>query len=193
MISPDRDDLAFQLFDMLPGAALCEEPYFENWDRSAIEAVLETAERIATEHFLPHAAYMDENEPRFVDGRVAMSDAVGEALAVYRDAGFFGAGFDETWGGAQMPQTVRSAVSFIFSMANIGTSGYPFLTIGAANLGLQDLALGFGDMARLGRLAPLGHAQGQRVVDRNLGIQPTIRVRPGWPVRVVVTRDIVFR
>ncbi|MCC0037718.1 MAG: acyl-CoA dehydrogenase [Brucellaceae bacterium] len=134
MISPDRDDLAFQLFDMLPGAALCEEPYFENWDSSAIGAVLETAEKIATEHFLPHAAYMDENEPRFVDGKVAMSDAVGEALAVYRDAGFFGAGFDEAWGGAQMPQTVRSAVSFIFSMANIGTSGYPFLTIGAANL-----------------------------------------------------------
>ncbi len=34
---------------------------------------------------------------------------------------------------------------------------------------------------------------GQRVVDRNLGIQPTIRIRPGWPVRVVVTRDLVFR
>lgn len=34
---------------------------------------------------------------------------------------------------------------------------------------------------------------GQRVVDRNLGIQPTIRVRPGWPVRVIVTRDIVLR
>lgn len=34
---------------------------------------------------------------------------------------------------------------------------------------------------------------GQRVVDRNLGIQPTIRVRPGWPVRVIVTRDIILR
>ncbi|MEQ8301318.1 MAG: TrbI/VirB10 family protein [Hyphomonas sp.] len=34
---------------------------------------------------------------------------------------------------------------------------------------------------------------GQRVVDRNLGIQPTIRVRPGWPVRVLVTRDLVLR
>lgn len=34
---------------------------------------------------------------------------------------------------------------------------------------------------------------GQRVVDRNLGIQPTIRVRPGWPVRVVVTRDLILR
>ena len=34
---------------------------------------------------------------------------------------------------------------------------------------------------------------GQRVVDRTLGIQPTIRVRPGWPVRVIVTRDLVLR
>ena len=34
---------------------------------------------------------------------------------------------------------------------------------------------------------------GQRAVDRNLGIQPTIRVRPGWPVRVVVTRDLILR
>jgi type IV secretory pathway VirB10-like protein len=33
---------------------------------------------------------------------------------------------------------------------------------------------------------------GQRVVDRNLAIQPTLRIRPGWPVRVLVTRDIVF-
>ncbi|NHK27112.1 TrbI/VirB10 family protein [Parvularcula flava] len=34
---------------------------------------------------------------------------------------------------------------------------------------------------------------GQRAVERNLDIQPTIRVRPGWPVRVVVTRDLVLR
>ena len=34
---------------------------------------------------------------------------------------------------------------------------------------------------------------GQRVVDRSLGIQPTIRIRPGWPVRVVVTRDLILR
>lgn len=34
---------------------------------------------------------------------------------------------------------------------------------------------------------------GQRVVDKQLGIQPTIRIRPGWPVRVVVTRDLILR
>lgn len=34
---------------------------------------------------------------------------------------------------------------------------------------------------------------GQRIVDRDLSIQPTLRLRPGWPVRVVVTRDLVLR
>ena len=34
---------------------------------------------------------------------------------------------------------------------------------------------------------------GQRIVDRNLNIQPTLRVRPGWPLRVIVTRDLILR
>lgn len=34
---------------------------------------------------------------------------------------------------------------------------------------------------------------GDRLVERNLDIPPTIRVRPGWPLRVVVHKDIVLR
>lgn len=34
---------------------------------------------------------------------------------------------------------------------------------------------------------------GQRIVDRKLNIQPTLRVRPGWPLRVIVTRDLILR
>ena len=34
---------------------------------------------------------------------------------------------------------------------------------------------------------------GQRAVDRSLGVQPSITVRPGWPVNVIVTRDLVLR
>ena len=33
---------------------------------------------------------------------------------------------------------------------------------------------------------------GQQVVRRNLNIQPTITIRPGFPVRVIVNRDLVF-
>lgn len=34
---------------------------------------------------------------------------------------------------------------------------------------------------------------GDQLIGRNLDIQPTIRVRPAWPLRVVVHKDIVLR
>jgi type IV secretion system protein VirB10 len=34
---------------------------------------------------------------------------------------------------------------------------------------------------------------GQRIVSKNLAIQPTLTIRPGYPVRVLVNRDIVLR
>ncbi len=33
---------------------------------------------------------------------------------------------------------------------------------------------------------------GDQIVTRNLNVQPTIKVRPGWPLRVVVHKDIVL-
>jgi type IV secretion system protein VirB10 len=34
---------------------------------------------------------------------------------------------------------------------------------------------------------------GQRLVERQLDVQPTITVRPGWPLRVIVSKDLVLR
>jgi type IV secretion system protein TrbI len=33
---------------------------------------------------------------------------------------------------------------------------------------------------------------GDQVTSRNLDIQPTITVRPGWPVRALVNKDLVL-
>ena len=33
---------------------------------------------------------------------------------------------------------------------------------------------------------------GQQIVQRQLNIQPTLTIRPGFPVRVIVTRDLVL-
>ncbi len=33
---------------------------------------------------------------------------------------------------------------------------------------------------------------GQQLVERNLDIQPTLTVRPGWPLRVIVRRDLIL-
>ncbi|MDQ1153460.1 TrbI/VirB10 family protein [Brevundimonas sp. SORGH_AS_0993] len=34
---------------------------------------------------------------------------------------------------------------------------------------------------------------GQQLVNKNLNIQPILRVRPGWPLRVIVHKDLVLR
>lgn len=34
---------------------------------------------------------------------------------------------------------------------------------------------------------------GQQIVSKNLNIQPTITIRPGWPLRVIVHKDLVLR
>ena len=34
---------------------------------------------------------------------------------------------------------------------------------------------------------------GQRITERNLDIQPTITIRPGWPLRIIVDKDLVLR
>lgn len=33
---------------------------------------------------------------------------------------------------------------------------------------------------------------GQRIVEKTLAIQPSITVRPGWPVRVIVHKDLIL-
>jgi len=34
---------------------------------------------------------------------------------------------------------------------------------------------------------------GDQITSRNLDVQPTILVRPGWPVRVIVNKDLVLQ
>ena len=34
---------------------------------------------------------------------------------------------------------------------------------------------------------------GQRLIERELSVQPTITVRPGWPLRIIVNKDLVLR
>lgn len=34
---------------------------------------------------------------------------------------------------------------------------------------------------------------GQQITQRNFNIQPTITVRPGWPLRLILSKDLVFQ
>lgn len=130
----DRRDLDFQLFEVLEVQRLADRPWFADHDRQTLSAVLDTAQTIAAQHFQTHNRKADLNEPLFENGSVRLIPEVKQALDQFIAAGFMAAhrAYDE--GGQQLPTTVMQACFTCFNAANVGTAGYPFLTIGAANL-----------------------------------------------------------
>jgi len=131
---PPREDLHFLLFDWLHAENLVEQQAFAHLDRDSAEAMLDAALDLAAAEFLPHAAKSDTNPPTFSDGRVSIIPEVAQALAAYRDAGFFGMEAPLEEAGLGLPYTVVASIGGIFSAANIATNGYAFLTQAAGKL-----------------------------------------------------------
>jgi len=127
-------DLRFQLYEVLDTERLFTRAKFEDHSLQTFDAVLETAEKIALKYFLPHNHKADQNEPQFVDGVVEMIPEVKQAFDAFREAGFIAAGMDYEQGGMQLPFIITLAASGYFTSANPSTTGYGFLTTGAANL-----------------------------------------------------------
>ena len=130
----DRRNLDFVLFEMLDLDTLLTTLRYEEHDRESITAMLDVVEGIAETNFLPFAAKLDANEPKFVDGKVEIIPEVGEALSALGEAGLFAAGFDEAIGGLQLPWVVTTNINGIFTAANLSVANYAFLTVGAANM-----------------------------------------------------------
>ena len=127
----DRDDLLFQLFDVAGLDSLIED---SDIDRATVMGVLDTADQIATDHFLPHGKLLDENEPFFEDGRAVIPAEAITAVQEQVEAGFIGSGFAPDHGGMGLPETVHQAAAFVFSASNISLAGYGLLTVGAGRL-----------------------------------------------------------
>jgi len=127
-------DLSFQLYEMLKIEDLIARERFAEHDPDVFNAVIETATQIAADLFEPHNRKADQNEPTFDGEKVHIIPEVSTALDAYVQAGFMGAQHDYDDGGMQLPATIALTCSAIFNSANVGTSGYPFLTIGASNV-----------------------------------------------------------
>jgi alkylation response protein AidB-like acyl-CoA dehydrogenase len=129
-----RRDLEFLLYEWLDVEQLTSALRYADHSRETFDAALETCEQIATDHFAPHNKKADAQEPHFDGERVHMIPEVKQALKVFCDAGLMAAGQDYDLGGMQLPAVVEKAGFSFFKAANVGTSSYPFLTIGNANL-----------------------------------------------------------
>ncbi|MCW2857789.1 MAG: acyl-CoA dehydrogenase [Marmoricola sp.] len=129
-----RRDLDFLLYEWLEVEKLTTRDRYADHSRETFDAALDLATTIATEHFAPHNKLADANEPTFDGERVHLIPEVAKALEVYFGSGLLTASMDEQVGGGQLPQVVSSALMSWFQAANVGTSGYAFLTAANANL-----------------------------------------------------------
>ncbi|WP_047604791.1 acyl-CoA dehydrogenase [Pseudomonas putida] len=127
-------DLQFLLYEFLDTQALLGRERYAEHDRSVFDATLATARQVAAEFFAPHNHKADHNEPTFDGERVSLIPETERAWAAFADAGFLSAHHDFADGGLQLPEVLLRACMAYFNAANIATTGYPFLSIGAANL-----------------------------------------------------------
>lgn len=150
-------EVDFLLYEFLDTGSLTDRPRYADHSREVFQQTLQAARRLATDLFAPHSAKGDQHEPVFRNGSAVVIRDAHEAWKGFAEAGFLNAHWDEDEGGLQIPEVILRAAMSLFFCANVSTAGYPFLSIGAANLlrsfGSEDLkrrylaAMGTGEAA----------------------------------------------
>ena len=127
-------NLAFELYEVLDAEALTQRERYADHSRETFDAAIGTARTIAEKYFAPHCRKNDENEPQFVDGAAVLIPEVKVAVDAFNEAGFLNATRSFEVGGMQMPNLLARACFAHFQSANIATSSYPMLSMGASHL-----------------------------------------------------------
>lgn len=104
----------------------------------------------------------------------------GRSIVLERQPGADAAGYSGLQDGVDHHWARLAGAAALSTIMGVGTQ---FGTTGTENALIQAL--------RRGGAQSLNQT-GQQVVGRNLNIQPTLTIRPGFPVRVIVTRDLVL-
>ena len=130
----NRRDLDFVLYETLGLDKILESERYADYDRESLDAIMDLCQAIAEDQFLPCAAKLDENEPKFVDGKVETISELKEAIAAYQEAGLCASVYDSDIGGMQLPWMMDQALNGMFVCANNPAHIYLFLTQGVANM-----------------------------------------------------------
>ena len=130
----NRRDIDFYLYELLDLEGLLKNDRYQEHDRDTVTAILDLAQQIAEEAFLPCAAELDEHEPVFEAGRAVTPDSLKACLKTFVEAGLPAATFDASLGGMQLPMLVANFMQGIFQAANGSAVGYIFLTTSNAHM-----------------------------------------------------------
>ncbi len=127
-------NLKFLLFEMLEADKnISKLNYYRDYDRSAFEMSLDTAQQISDIHLFPYYMEMDRKKAVFDNGKVTTHPQLKVIIQSLAEGGWIAAHAPQEYGGLQMPLSLMNAALVSFYAANVNTC-YPFLTYAAANL-----------------------------------------------------------
>jgi alkylation response protein AidB-like acyl-CoA dehydrogenase len=131
----NRRDLEFLLYECEQVDRLFELARYAHLDRETVDSMMDSAQSLAEQFYLPVAAKVDAQAPRFAaGGEVVVPQETATALRAYADAGLFAQTFEQTIGGLELPYVVSTAINGLFSAANQSIANYSMLTVAAAHL-----------------------------------------------------------
>ncbi|HTE51344.1 MAG TPA: acyl-CoA dehydrogenase [Kofleriaceae bacterium] len=129
------DDLVALLLDgVIDLDRLLALPVFSGHTRATFDMFIATARRLARESLYPPYESMNQELPRFEDGRVSLHPAVRGLYRQVVELGILSASRPEEVGGAMLPMTVTAMASAYLMAANLGVVAIAGLTTGAARL-----------------------------------------------------------
>ena len=85
----NRKDLDFLLYDVLDMDSVFKTERYGSYDRDSVSAMLDTAQQIAEEVYLPSASEVDAFEPRFENGTAITHPSVKNCSSRLRRSRFF--------------------------------------------------------------------------------------------------------
>lgn len=122
------------LHDVHDAVGLCALPAFAEHSRETFEMYVGEARRLARAELFASYRPMDEEPPRFVDGRVLAHPRMKELYPRLVELGLLSATRPEEVGGQSLPQTVAVLANAYLMAGNLSAFGYAMLTTGAAHL-----------------------------------------------------------
>ncbi|NSX55892.1 acyl-CoA dehydrogenase C-terminal domain-containing protein [Parasulfitobacter algicola] len=123
-------DMQFVLHDVLKVSEQ-KTPGYDELDRDFTNAILEEAGKVSVEVLAPLNPVGDEEGCHLENGVVRTPKGFKAAYDQMREGGWMGLDADPEYGGQGMPFVMGSAVSEMFSAANMAFNMYPGLTHGA--------------------------------------------------------------
>jgi alkylation response protein AidB-like acyl-CoA dehydrogenase len=130
----ERETLDFFLYEWLRLDDKLAQGAYADHTRESVDAMLDTATRLAENEFLPCFKKGDRQEPYQDEDGAHVIPEIRSLIKAYADAGFFAAGFPQDMGGLGLPTLVQTAASAIFSAANVPALSYSTLAVGNARL-----------------------------------------------------------